>query len=227
MSIPELTPAYRDAYGRINGLVIVGEGLADRHFRQLAAALPDDGDELRRLAAMEGQHARDFVGCGRHLGVRPDLPLARRLFAPLHGLFKEAIDAGDRVGALVIQCLIVESFAVAAYRCYLPVADAYAAPITAKVLADEAEHLDYGERWLAAWFPEVAAPITLCCERAVPVALALLQGVRGDLEAIGIDPADLVGEFVARFQAALEAVGFAPLQTRRLMARLAAATSPA
>ena len=93
----------------------------------------------------------------------------------------------------MIQCLIVESFAVAAYRCYLPVADPYAAPITAAVLADEAEHLDYGERQLAARFPAVAAPITRWCERAVPVAMAMLQEVHSDLEAIGIDPSALVG----------------------------------
>jgi fatty aldehyde decarbonylase len=117
----------------------VGEGLADRHFRKLAQLLPEDGDELWRLAAMEAGHAVDFVGCGRQLAIRPDLPLARRLFAPLHGLFNEALSAADPVGALVIQCLIVASFAVAAYRCYLPVADAHAAPITAAVLADEAD----------------------------------------------------------------------------------------
>jgi fatty aldehyde decarbonylase len=226
MADPELTTAYREAYSRINGLVIVGEGLADRHFRLLAEALPDDRDELERLAAMEGRHARDFVGCGRNLGIRPDLPLARRLFAPLHGLFREAIRAGDRVSALVIQCLIVESFAVAAYRCYLPVADADAAPITAAVLADEAEHLDYGQRWLAAWFPEVAAPIAACCERAVPVALEMLHTLSNDLKTIGIDPAELVGEFVGCFQDALTIIGFEPRQARGLVARLAGAASP-
>lgn len=73
------TEAYRQAYGRISGLVIVGEGLADHHFRRLAALLPRDGAELLRLGAMEARHARDFVGCGRNLGVRPDLPLARLL----------------------------------------------------------------------------------------------------------------------------------------------------
>ncbi|AFY28219.1 long-chain fatty aldehyde decarbonylase [Cyanobium gracile] len=213
--------AYRDAYSRINALVIVGEGLADSHFRLLAGLLPEDRDDLMRLAAMEGHHARDFSGCGKQLGIRPDLPLARRLFAPLHRLFREAVSSGDRVSALVIQCLIVESFAVAAYRCYQPVADAYAAPILQTVLDDEAEHLDYGERWLAVRFPEVAAPIAACCERAVPIVLAVLNAVRADLTAIGIDPAELVGEFVGCFQAAIEMVGFEPRQARGLVARLA------
>lgn len=220
MTVPELTATYCDAYSRINAMVIVGEGLADRHFRLLADALPDDRQELERLAAMEGRHARDFVGCGRNLGIRPDLPLARRLFAPLHGLFRQAIHQGDRVIALVIQCLIVESFAVAAYRRYLPVADAEAVPITTAVLADEDEHLDFGERWLAAWYPEVAAPITACCEQAVPVAMAMLSSLRDDLSVIGIDPTELVAEFVSRFQEALVSIGFEPRQARGLMARL-------
>ena len=63
--------AYRKAYSRINGMVVVGEGLADRHFRLLSRAIPEDQQELERLAAMEGRHASDFVGCGRHLGVHP------------------------------------------------------------------------------------------------------------------------------------------------------------
>ncbi|MCP9901666.1 long-chain fatty aldehyde decarbonylase [Cyanobium sp. Cruz CV13-4-11] len=213
--------AYRVAYSRINALVIVGEGLADSHFRLLAGLLPEDRDDLMRLAAMEGRHARDFAGCGRELGIRPDLPLAQRLFAPLHRLFREAVRTGDRLSALVIQCLIVESFAVAAYRCYQPVADAYAAPILQMVLDDEAQHLQYGQRWLAVRFPEVAAPIEACCGRAVPIVLAMLNAVRADLTAIGIDPGELVGEFVGCFQAAIEMVGFEPRQARGLVARLA------
>jgi fatty aldehyde decarbonylase len=221
MPQPHLSAAYCDAYSRINALVIVGEGLADSHFRLLASLLPEDRDDLLRLAAMEGRHARDFAGCGRELGIRPDLPLAQRLFVPLHRLFRDAVRTGDRVSALVIQCLIVESFAVAAYRCYQPVADAYVAPILQTVLDDEAEHLDYGERWLAVGFPDVAAPIAACCERAVPIVLAMLNAVRADLTAIGIDPAELVGEFVGCFHAAIETVGFEPRQARGLVARLA------
>ena len=44
---------------------------------------------------MEARHARNFVGCGRNLGERPDLPLARRLLAPLRRQFQEAHTAGD------------------------------------------------------------------------------------------------------------------------------------
>lgn len=215
------SPAYREAYSRINGLVIVGEAMADRHFRRLAGLLPQDSDELRRLGAMEGRHAADFVGCGRQLGVKPDLALARRLLAPLQQQFDACEAAGDVVGCLTLQCLIIECFAVAAYRCYLPVADSYAAPITSAVLRDEGEHLGYGERWLRPRFEAVQGPLERCCRQAVPAALALLQSLRADLEAIAIAPLELITEFVVCFQEALEASGYTPRQARGLVARLA------
>lgn len=216
------SPVYRQAYGRINGLVIVGEGLADRHFRQLATLLPADREELLRLGAMEARHARDFVGCGRNLQVRADAALARRLLAPLQQQFKAAAASGDLVGCLVIQCLIIECFAVAAYRLYLPVADAYAAPITRRVLADEAEHLDYGERWLRERFSAVAGAVERCVLEAVPMALALLETLQADLRAIGINPTELVAEFSTTFGSSLQSLGFSAAQSQRLLTRAAA-----
>jgi fatty aldehyde decarbonylase len=216
------SPAYRQAYSRINGLVVVGEGLADRHFRRLADLLPPDREELLRLGAMEARHARDFVGCGRNLGVKADAGLARRLLAPLHQQFQQAEARGDLVSCLVIQCLIIECFAVAAYRLYLPVADPYAAPITAAVMADEREHLNYGEQWLRPQFTAVAQQVEDCARRAVPVALGMLQELRGDLATIGIEPTELVAEFLVLFQESLQTIGYGEGAARRLVNRLAA-----
>ncbi len=221
-SLDYLCPAYRDAYGRINAMVIVGEGLAYRHFRLLAAAFPEQARELKHLAAMEAGHARAFVGCGLHLGIQPELALARSLFAPLHGLFLEARAQADRVGQVVIQCLIVECFAVAAYSAYLPVADAYAQPITARVMADEGKHLDFGERWLRPQIVAVGGTVIAWCTRAIPVILAILSPLRADVIAIGMDPGELVGEFSALLSESLGRIGLSPEQVRRLLAAGAA-----
>jgi fatty aldehyde decarbonylase len=126
------------------------------------------------------------------------------------------------VACLVIQCLIVESFAVAAYRCYLPVADAYARPITAEVLKDEVLHLNYGEDWLRPRFQAVAEEVVACCRRALPEVLGMLELVKPDLDTIGIAPVELVGEFMACFQESLEAIGFNPARSRRVLSELAA-----
>ena len=51
ISMPDIaTPAYRHAYSRIHGVMVVCEGLADRHVRLLAKAIPEDGPELERFA---------------------------------------------------------------------------------------------------------------------------------------------------------------------------------
>lgn len=213
---------YGDAYSRINGLVIVGEGLADRHFRHLAELIPSDRHALHRLGAMEGRHAAEFVGCGRNLGVRPNVALARRLLEPLQQQFSAAANARDLVSCLVIQCLLIECIAIAAYRLYLPVADPYARAITAMVIRDEAEHLNYGEAWLRARHLEVAPAVRSCAEAALPAALQIVQVLQGDLRTIGIDPAALVAEFVMEFQAALESIGWAAEEAHRLLTRLTA-----
>jgi len=87
----------------------------------------------------------------------------------------------------VSQYLSIECFAVAAYRLCLPVVDPYAQPITAAVMADEQEHLNYGEQWLRPRFTAVADQVEACARRAVPVALGMLEQLRGDLATIGTD----------------------------------------
>ncbi len=224
MSIDINSTAYRDAYSRINGMVIVGEGLADRHFRLLAKAIPADRAELERLAVMEGRHARDFVGCGRHLGIQPDVALARGLFAPLHALFLRCDQAGDLPGCLTLQGIIVECFALAAYQHYLPVADAYAKPITSTVMADEDEHLGYAERWLSAHNAAVSEAVSAVCRQALPITLRILQRLSADMKAIGIDPIDLLASFSALFVDAMVSIGCSAKAARRLLAGAAAAT---
>jgi fatty aldehyde decarbonylase len=111
---------------------------------------------------------------------------------------------------------------VAAYRLYLPVADPYAEPITAAVMADEQEHLNYGEQWLRPRFAAVAQQVEACARRAVPVALGMLQELRGDLATISIEPTELVAEFMVLFQESLQAIGYGEGAARLLVNRLAA-----
>jgi len=211
--------AYRDAYSRINGVVVIGETLADRHFRSLAKSIPDDHDLLLSLAAMESRHAVDFVGCGRNLSIRADTSLARKLFDPLHKLFRECELNGNLAGCLVIQGLIIESFAIAAYQEYLPVADPYAQPITELVLHDEEQHINYAECWLKAHFKEAKNEVSSICSKALPITLSILQTLTNDMRTIGMNPIELIASFSERFQSALETVGYKGSSARRLIMR--------
>ncbi len=75
---------------------------------------------------------------------------------------------------LVIHCLIIESLAVATYRCDIPLADPYARPITAAVLADEAHHLNDGVQWLRQLTAAVAPAVEAWLVQVLPQAVALL-----------------------------------------------------
>ena len=202
--------AYRQAYALINGVVIMGENHADHHFRLLADAIPADREKLLALAAMEARHAREFVGCGRNLQVQANIPLARKLFQPLHDSLTSALEQGELVRPLVIQGLIIECFAIAAYHCYLPVADPYAKGITTWVIDDEHLHLNYGEQWLQRNFSSHREEIAEACRRELPTTLTILRELWSNLEAIGIAPAGLVAEFSGLFNDSLGAIGFQP-----------------
>ena len=216
------SPSYCDAYSRVNALVIVGEALADRHFRSLARLIPDDEEHLLRLAAMEGRHTVDFSSCGRNLGVKPSMATGKSLFAPLERLFRALENSRDVVGCLVLQGLIVECFAVAAYRAYLPVADPYARAITVTVIDDETKHLNYAECWLQAKGQQIHSQIVSICEKALPLTLSILKAMKSDLSAIGIDSTDLLAFFCEDFTQALFSVGIPLADAQRLLIKAAA-----
>jgi len=100
---------YRDAYSRINGIVIEGEQEAADNYIQIAELIPDHREELLSLSKMESRHKKGFEACGRNLQVTPDLPFAKEFFKGLHDNFQKAFAAGDVVTCLLIQALIIEN----------------------------------------------------------------------------------------------------------------------
>jgi fatty aldehyde decarbonylase len=144
------TDFYKDAYSRINAIVIEGEQEAHDNYMSLGTLLPDEAEELARLARMELKHMKGFQACARNLSVTADMPFAKTFFLPLHGNFQAALAEGKVVTCLLIQALLIEAFAISAYHIYIPVADPFARKITEGVVKDEYTHLNYGQEWLKA-----------------------------------------------------------------------------
>ncbi|MFM7559629.1 aldehyde oxygenase (deformylating), partial [Cylindrospermopsis raciborskii] len=139
---------YKDAYSRINAIVIEGEQEAHENYLTLGQLLPPNQEELIKLSRMESRHKKGFESCGRNLSVNPDMEFASRFFSPLHNNFQIAAQQGKVVTCLLIQSLIIECFAIAAYNIYIPVADPFARKITEGVVKEEYTHLNFGEVWL-------------------------------------------------------------------------------
>ncbi|MBD2663243.1 hypothetical protein B6N60_03104 [Richelia sinica FACHB-800] len=209
---------YKDAYSRINAIVIEGEQEAYENYIRLAQMLPAHEDELIRLSKMESRHKKGFEACGRNLQVTPDLQFAKEFFAGLHGNFQAAAAEGKVVTCLLIQSLIIECFAIAAYNIYIPVADDFARKITEGVVKDEYSHLNFGEVWLKEHFAESKTELEEANRQNLPIVWQMLNQVAADAQVLAMEKEALVEDFMIQYGEALSNIGFSTRDIMRLSA---------
>ncbi len=209
---------YKDAYSRINGIVIEGEQEAHENYIQLGELLPESKDELIRLSKMESRHKKGFEACAKNLKVTPDMPFAKKFFGELHQNFQEAAASGNVVTCLLIQSLIIECFAIAAYNIYIPVADDFARKITEGVVKEEYTHLNFGEVWLNEHFEESKAELEEANRRNLPIVWKMLSQVEDDARVLAMDKEAMVEDFMIQYGEALGNIGFTNRDIMRLSA---------
>jgi fatty aldehyde decarbonylase len=210
--------AYKDAYSRINAIVIEGELEAHANYQRLADLIPETAEQLLGLAKMENRHMKGFQSCGRNLDVTPDMEFAHEFFAGLHQNFQEAAAEGRIVTCLLIQALIIECFAIAAYNIYIPVADDFARKITEGVVKDEYLHLNFGEEWLKANFEDSKAELEAANRQNLPLVWRMLNQVEDDARELGMEKEALVEDFMISYGEALSNIGFGPRDIMRMSA---------
>ncbi len=212
------TGTYKDAYSRINAIVIEGEQEAHDNYLAIGTLLPDQAEELGKLAKMEMKHLKGFMACANNLGVTADMDFAREFFAPLHKNFQIALAEGKVVTCLLIQAILIEAFAISAYHIYIPVADPFARKITEGVVKDEYTHLNYGQEWLKANLHTVRDELMEANRVNLPLVRRMLDQVAADAAVLQMDQEDLMADFLTSYQEALLEVGL----TNREIAKLAA-----
>ena len=218
---PELdynSETYKDAYSRINAIVIEGEQEAYENYLAMAEMLPEHKNELIRLSKMENRHKKGFQACGKNLNVTPDMEFAREYFAQLHGNFQKAKAEGKIITCLLIQSLIIEAFAIAAYNIYIPVADPFARKITEGVVKDEYTHLNFGEVWLKEHFEESKAELEEANRQNLPLVWKMLNQVEEDSRILSMEKEALVEDFMISYGEALSNIGFSTREIMRMSA---------
>ena len=209
---------YKDAYSRINAIVIEGEQEAHENYITLSQLLPAQAEELIRLSKMESRHKKGFEACGRNLKVTPDLEFAKEFFSGLHKNFQTAAAEGKIVTCLLIQSLIIECFAIAAYNIYIPVADEFARKITEGVVKEEYSHLNFGEVWLQKNFTESKAELEQANRQNLPIVWKMLNEVADDARVLAMEKDALVEDFMIQYGEALSNIGFTTRDIMRLSA---------
>ncbi len=209
---------YKDAYSRINAIVIEGEQEAHENYIRLGDMLPELKDDLIRLSKMESRHKKGFEACGRNLQVTPDLQFAKLFFAGLHQNFQQAAAEERVVTCLLIQSLIIECFAIAAYNIYIPVADDFARKITEGVVKDEYSHLNFGEVWLKDHFEDSKAELEQANRQNLPLVWQMLNRVADDAHTLAMEKEALVEDFMIQYGEALSNIGFTTRDIMRMSA---------
>ena len=224
-SLPDFhSETYKDAYSRINAIVIEGEQEAYDNYIRLAEMIPGQKEELIKLSKMENRHMRGFQSCAKNLAVTPDMEFAKEFFSHLHGNFQTAAAEGKLVTCLLIQSLIIECFAIAAYNIYIPVADDFARKITEGVVKDEYMHLNFGEEWLKNNFTDAKAELEEANRQNLPIIWKMLNAVEQDAKILAMEKEALVEDFMIAYGEALSNIGFNNRELMRMSAHgLAAA----
>jgi len=219
LQLPDFTSAtYKDAYSRINAIVIEGEQEAHDNYIAIGTLIPDQAEELTRLARMELKHMKGFTACAQNLGVTADMAFAKEFFSPLHGNFQKALAEGKVVTCLLIQALLIEAFAISAYHIYIPVADPFARKITEGVVKDEYTHLNYGQEWLKANLEASRAELEQANRDNLPLIRQMLDQVAGDAAELQMEKEDLIEDFLIAYQEALTEIGFTPREIAKMAA---------
>ncbi len=209
---------YKDAYSRINAIVIEGEKEAYNNYLKMGEMLPDYQEELIRLAKMENRHMKGFQSCGKNLDVTPDMDYAQEFFAQLHGNFQKAQAEDKIVTCFLIQSLIIEAFAIAAYNIYIPVADPFARKITEGVVKDEYTHLNFGEVWLKEHFEESKAELEEANADNLPVVWRMLNSVEEDAKILSMEKEALIEDFMISYGETLANIGFTTREVMKMSA---------
>jgi len=219
-NLPDFTTeAYKDAYSRINAIVIEGEQEAHDNYIAIATLIPQESEELTKLAKMELKHKRGFTACGKNLGVEADMVFAKEFFSKLHGNFGVALEKGNLTTCLLIQAILIEAFAISAYHVYIRVADPFAKKITQGVVKDEYLHLNYGQEWLKANLDSCKDELIKANKENLPLIKKMLDQVADDASALAMDREELMEEFMIAYQDTLVEIGL----DNREIARMAMA----
>ena len=220
LNLPDFTTdTYKDAYSRINAIVIEGEQEAHDNYISIATLIPNELEELTKLAKMELKHKRGFTACGRNLGVEADMVFAKKFFSKLHGNFQIALEKGNLTTCLLIQAILIEAFAISAYHVYIRVADPFAKKITQGVVKDEYLHLNYGQEWLKENLSTCKDELMEANKVNLPLIKKMLDEVAEDASVLAMDKEELMEEFMIAYQDTLMEIGL----DNREIARMAMA----
>lgn len=134
------SPIWQDVLAQ----AVTGELVAAMNYTELAAICEDpEAEEALEHAAIERTHAAVFASAGRRIGVDVVSNVDSKHWKRLREAFMRCIAERDIIGCLIVQEIMLESFALASYSRVALVAPGSLGKVFAAIAADEQEHADH------------------------------------------------------------------------------------
>jgi fatty aldehyde decarbonylase len=124
---------------------VTGELIAVANYTSLAEICGDPAEVVDALehADSERGHAEAFTAEGRKLGIDVPNNIDAKYWRRLRVAFLRQIEARDFIGCLIIQEVMLESFAVASYKRVGQVAPGSLGTTFSAIAVEEEDHIDH------------------------------------------------------------------------------------
>src|SRR5579872_918653 len=147
-SLSSTAPIWQDVLAQ----AMTGELIAAMNYASLSEICDDPGEIADALehATIERGHAARFAAEGRKIGVEVPNNVDALHWRRLRQAFMSCIAERDFIGCLIVQEIMLESFAVASYARVGRVAPGTLGKTFVSIAAEEEEHVDHAMATLRA-----------------------------------------------------------------------------
>jgi len=236
----ELSPEECGVYADILSQAATGELVGMQNFAVLVGLYDDIDEKIEALehAEIEKRHAVTFRSLARDLGVTAIADLDAPYWRRIHEAFLRRAAKRDLTACMLIQELMLESFAVSMYGRIGATAPGRLGRTFAAIAAEETEHLNHAvellqrdfavdpeglESKVAAVHDEVMTVLAEMVAREDPAGhcgLCREACVKGSLGRVNLDIVRLRGEALNLYMRSLDRIGLAGEKTLQWVARL-------
>ena len=140
-AVSSTAPIWQDVLAQ----AVTGELIAAMNYTALAEICtdPHELEEALEHAAIERGHAAAFAAAGRKIGIDVVSNVDGIHWKRIHESFMRCVAERDYIACLIIQEIMLESFALASYKRVAQVAPGILGKVFGAIAEDEQEHADH------------------------------------------------------------------------------------
>jgi fatty aldehyde decarbonylase len=139
-------------WGDVLAQAMTGETIGALNYETLAELCDDAGEKSEALEHALGErgHAARFCAAGRDLGIDVVVNLEAQYWKRIRSAFLSRSRAGDLIGCILAQEVMLEAFAVASYQVLAEAAPGKLGSTFGSIAGEEAEHIAHAVGMLRA-----------------------------------------------------------------------------